>query len=180
MNKQPFVNIYKELSMGFIDYPTAEDHSINVYFYGCHHHCIQCSNPMFWSSKFGTRVSVKELFLLIHKSSKEFRTRKVCLLGGDPLYKKNIDFVRELLSLLNFAQFDVCLFTGYSVSMIKKLEIEGFKFVKTGKFEVKLACKSEKNDEYIQLSSTNQKLYDSNLRLLSSEGRYYFKQKQNV
>ena len=170
-------HISSEISMGFVDYPSPVDHSINLFIYGCSNSCKGCSNPELLLSKLGILVSPRAAFRKILEISVSFRTRKVCLLGGDPLFSKNIKFTQELLLLLQSNGFDVCLYTGYSLTTVKSLKISGFKFVKTGKFKVDLKCKYEKTNNYIQFASSNQKLYDENLNLLSDNGRYYFNNK---
>lgn len=170
-------HIFSEISLGFIDYPDPKDHSINLFIYGCSNYCKGCSNPDLISPKGGVSTSSGAAFRKILELSISFRTHCVCLLGGDPLFSKNIKFTRELLLLLQNNGFDVCLFTGYSITTVKRLKISGFRFVKTGKFRNDLRCKSEKTDDYIQLASSNQKLYDENLSLLSQKGRYYFNNK---
>lgn len=174
------VHISSEISLGWTDYPSSIDHSINLFIYGCSNHCKGCSNPELSSPEFGVPISPRAAFRGILEASVSFRTRKVCLLGGDPLFPKNIKFTRELLLLLQNNSFDVCLFTGYSLTTVKSLKISGFKFVKTGKFRRDLKYKSEKTNSYIQFASSNQKLYDENLNLLSFKGRYYFNNKSNV
>jgi organic radical activating enzyme len=170
-------HISSEISMGFVDYPSPEDHSINLFIYGCSNHCKGCSNMELQLSENGVPLPPKTVFRKILEKSISFRTRKICLLGGDPLFPKNIKFTQELLLLLQDNDFDVCLFTGYSITTVKSLKISGFKFVKTGKFRNDLRCKSEKTDDYIQFASSNQKLYDKDLNLLSQKGRYYFNNK---
>jgi organic radical activating enzyme len=167
--------IFNDLQIGWLDYPDPISHSINVYISGCDNNCSHCSNPDLQFYSFGEKFSSDNLFRLIRNFSKIEQTNRVCLLGGDPLANKNIAFTRELLFLLKENDFHVCLYTGHSYCTVRRIKIAGFKFIKTGRFVKELECKSEKTSDYIQFASTNQRLYNENLELLSHKGRYYFK-----
>jgi organic radical activating enzyme len=109
---------------------------------------------------------------ILHKIGTEYkrhRTKKVCLLGGDPLYISNIDVTRELLEMN--AIFEFCLYTGYSKEYVWDSGIKGFTYLKTGQYFQELSQIPEKNDKYFQLSSTNQKIYDKDFTLLSKDGK---------
>ena len=168
------VKIHDEITVGWVDYPSPIDCSLNLFFYGCSHKCKGCSNPQFWTTKFGIYQTIEEILNRISSLAVSNRTVQICLLGGDPLYKESIETTRELIKELSSRGFEICLYTGYSISTVKRQKIEGLKFVKTGKYIESLSCKSEKTDEYLQFASTNQKLYDKHFRLVSQNGRYYF------
>jgi len=158
----------------FLDYPT-NDHCISIYFTGCDHNCDGCQNLDLQDPNYNIwtkEMPVKDILDKLTFEHRRHRTKKVSLLGGDPLFHTNIDVTRKLLKINE--TFEFCLYTGYSKEYVIKNNIKGFTFLKTGKYFQDLSQLSEKNDKYFQLSSTNQKIYDKDLTLLSKDGRIYF------
>ena len=95
-------------------------------------------------------------------------TNKLVLSGGDPLSEHNREFTKQLLIYNNY--FDICVYTGNQVSDVRQMGVYGFKYIKCGKFQNDKFQQQTKTDEYMTLSSTNQKLYDSEYNLVSSNG----------
>ena len=162
-------------NLSFLDYP-ENTHCISVYFIGCDNKCPDCHNSELqkpdydiWTNLFDVESLQDKLF----DESERYRTTKISLMGGDPLYKDNIDITKEFLESNVF--YDVCLYTGYDVEFVKLNEITGFKYLKTGRFEKSLYVEPEKTDKYFQLASTNQCLYDKDFNLISNNGRFYYK-----
>ena len=108
----------------------------------------------------------------LYSAAYRYRTKKLVISGGDPLYGRNTEVVREILCLNRY--FDICIYTGYTMDVVKSLDLTGFKFLKCGKYEVAQAQVSSKSDEKICFASRNQKLYDSNYNLISDDGIYKF------
>jgi organic radical activating enzyme len=152
-------------TLSFLDYPDNHSHCIVLFFPGCSHCCNNCHNPLLqlW------QPIVFDLDLL----SKKYKTKKIVLSGGDPLYPLNIGYVRKLL--FNNNSFDYCIYTGYDIDYVKQLDLTGFKYIKCGKYDEQLKQIPIKTNEYIQFSSSNQELYNANYDLLSNGGRYVFK-----
>jgi len=156
----------------FLDYPDPQKGSLLVYFSGCEHNCPQCHNSSLQNSISNLKYSVNELFALLTTASQTFRTTQIVFTGGDPLYKHNINFVRTFLERNN--KFDICIYTGYNITYAKQNNISGFKFIKTEVFQQSHQVKPAKTDEYFQLASTNQCIYDENYQLLTKNGKLYF------
>lgn len=167
--------ILKELEASFIDYPNNSDISVCVVMMGCTNGCKGCQNPQFMNPLYevGTiEVTSDTLLDMIKDSCKRNGTNKVVFSGGDPLSEYNINFTKEILGKLE--GYDVCIFTGHDIEYVQKNGVNGFKFVKCGKYMPELSQKSYKDDEIFCFASKNQVLYDGNYKPLSKDGIYKF------
>lgn len=175
MQYEEKIKILKVSNVSFLDYPDSGSWAVVVYIMGCNHNCPGCHNPQFQDisniNKDIKEVSLQSFNEYLAKLMKKHRTNKLVLSGGDPLAPYNVNFVREFL---NSTKYDVCIYTGYTWDYIKTLNLSNFKFLKCGRYLSNVSQTSEKTDEYFQLASKNQKLYNSNFELLSKDGRYYF------
>lgn len=159
------------------DYPT-QDHAILVYSIGCEHGCKNCHNIKLKTGINTIDLSAKELYDSLLIMSKHERTNKIVFSGGDPLFK-NLECIKEFLKINEY--FDVCIYTGYDIEYVKTNTVNGFKYIKCGKYDEKLKQISGKSDEYIKLASSNQNFYDENFNKLSENGVLYFnKENDNV
>lgn len=152
----------------YLDYPSPDGNSVIVYFTGCEHHCPGCHSPLLQKvDKYSE--SNKEILDKIVDYCKRADTNKLVFLGGDPLYKNNIELTKFLVDNLN-KMYDICIFTGYDIEYVKNLNLQGVKYYKCGKFDqTKLRQSKKTDDEYI-LASPNQNFYDGNYNLLSKDG----------
>lgn len=144
-------------SLGWSEYPT-HDWAVNVYFTGCEHRCAGCQNAALQDSDAGILYSADTLLEAVYQSCKENRTNKIVLLGGDPLFKKNLEATKLLLSK---PDLEVCIYTGYDPDTVKKFipDFGNLKYIKTGKFlknQVRLAQKTERQ---LILASPNQNMF---------------------
>jgi len=162
-------------TVAFQDYPDPEAHSIVVSFSGCKHNCAGCHNHMLANENymFACEYDLDEFYGSLSYACLTNRTNFVCFQGGEPLYESNREFVKKFLEQYG-NHFKICLYTGYSVDEVKSFGISGFDFLKCGKFEIDKIQYSEKTDEYFQLGSWNQELYDKDFNLVSDKGRYVF------
>ncbi len=156
----------------FLDFPCPESSCISIYFMGCEHNCAGCSNPQFQDINYRDEniIIVGVGYLLDYLKS--CYIKNIALLGGDPCHPQNIDFTKELL--IKNKEFNICIYTGYSIDYIKQNNVKGFKFIKCNKYIQSLKQISEKTDDYMTFASTNQILYDSNYNPLSIDGKYKF------
>lgn len=154
----------------FLEYPDNSSIASIFYFSGCDRNCEGCQNT---SLKEYTPLDEKEVLSSIVNYSRRLKTNKVVLCGGDPLYKKNIDLTRKILYNLG-KDFDICIYTGALIDEVKKLNLNGFKFIKCGVFDKTKFIGSKKTDDYIQFATSNQELYNEFLELVSHDGIYYF------
>ena len=77
-------------------------------------------------------------------------------------------------------RYNIIVYTGYNIDRVYKNNINGFKFIKCGNYDSNLKQTPHKTDDYIQFASTNQKLYDKKLNLVSENGKYYFKRRKII
>lgn len=161
----------------FLDYPSAEDIAVIVYMSGCSHACRGCHNLKLqeiheaFDEEFSSKIidHIKEL-------CKRNETNKIVLSGGDPLHPCNRKLTQEICRLLgDNLQYNICVYTGYDIDSIKEIDLHGFTFIKSGKFDADNTRKPEKTNDYIQFVNTTQNLFDSDLNQVSDNGVYYFK-----
>lgn len=173
----------------WLDYPDNESLSILVQVLGCSNNCIDCANPQLqdYSGKdlctdslisYSSWDTSEFFYLALNNKCRILKTNKVVIGGGDPLYKDNMQFIKEFLKW-HGNEFDICLYTGYDIDYVIKNEVRGFTYIKCGVYDEKLKQISEKKDNYIQWGSRNQELYNEYFDLLSYEGRYYFMNEEN-
>ena len=161
------------LQTTWLDYPDNYSLAVIFYTYGCIHKCKNCHNLALQTP---VLAYSKELLKEILMYCKRNNTNKLVLSGGDCLLKgANLDLTNSIIDQYK-NQLDICIYTGYDIDYVKANVHQGFKFVKCGKYEENLKIESEKTDDFLQLASTNQELYDANYKLLSTNGRYYFSQ----
>lgn len=157
----------------WLDYPDPESNAIIVYFCGCEHHCKGCHSPLLQSS-YEYSESNQDILEKIIDYSKRADTNKLVFLGGDPLYSKNLNLTTFLVNNLS-KDYDICIFTGYDIEYVKKLDLHNIKYYKCGKFDIDNQRKSMKTDEEYVLASPNQNFYDGNYNQLSTNGILKFK-----
>lgn len=158
------------------DYPDAGSFAVSVYMMGCSNGCAGCFNPEFqdYDNRENTKVmNVPDFVAALRHFCTRSLTNKVVLLGGDPLFEKNVNFVKEFLDHYGH-EFDVCVYTGCDVKKAKACGLKGFRFIKTGRFVYHQRQPSIKSGFLMQFASANQELYDSDYNLLSQGGVYSF------
>ena len=174
----PIVYVYP-FTESFIDYPDDCSLCLSIYFLGCDHHCVDCSNPKLQNKEnlndtsFRRTFKIGEFVQTIKNECYTSKVDKLTFLGGDCLHPDNINNTKRLLVNLK-NHVDICIYTGYEIEYVKENEVEGFTFLKTGRYLEEYKQESIKTDEYLQFASSNQQLYDSDYTLLSQDGRYYF------
>lgn len=169
------IRIIKPFTESFLDYPDNFSSCISVYMTGCWGLCDQCHNKQLINQHYENSIetSLEQLISELKKYSKRCLTNKITLLGGDPLYITNIDFTREFLKQTKDF-FDVCVYTGQDIDFVIKNNITGFEFIKCGLYREDKKIESDKTDDYFQLGSTNQKIYNKEFKLISKDGKLIF------
>lgn len=162
----------------FLDYPHPEKDAVIVYLCGCEHNCYNCQSPELQEFINDTQC----YFTAIQKIQDRIRSCKVDSLvisGGDPLHPKNLCLTKTLCRWFkNVEKMNICIYSGYDLEHIKTLKIEGFDYIKGGKYVESLKQLSDKTDDYIQFASSNQFLIDTNYNVVSENGRYDFKKEK--
>ena len=170
------MRIFKTITSTWSDFPDNESCAVLVYFAGCSHNCPSCQNKDSQNHNHPDTIDISatELYQRLLLECKKQRTNKLVFSGGDPLYPFNILGVKEFLT--NYStQFNVCIYTGYTIEYIQKNNIN-CKFIKSGVFEEQLQVQVEKTDTYTQLASTNQIIYDGfSYTPISANGKLIFK-----
>jgi organic radical activating enzyme len=166
-------NIIFPLRESFLDYLTNfDDLCISVFMTGCHGSCKGCHNKELWAfeNKNAKSLTPTEFLLELQKYSIKYRTNLVSIMGGDPLYKSNLPFLKELLELKS--KFKFFIYTGYDIEYVKSNNLKGFDYIKTGKYDENKKQIVEKKDDYFSLASINQEVYDKDFNLLTKKGVY--------
>jgi anaerobic ribonucleoside-triphosphate reductase activating protein len=157
------------IETSFLEYPDNKSLCVILYMSGCSLFCENCHNTELQKYT-KTPLDIYEQLKYVCERN---RTNKLVLCGGDPLFRDNIDTTKMILHELS-NDYDICIYTGYEIERVKETGIKGFTFVKCGTFDKNLFIGSEKKEEYLQFASSNQKLYNEDLELVSDNGRYYF------
>lgn len=160
------------LTWTLLEYPDNRSIATILYFNGCHRHCIGCQNVELQKDEdkpIPSNVLVEDII----DYCKRLKTTKIVLCGGDPLYYKNLPMTLSILQELGNI-YDICIYTGATIEEVRKLNLNGFKFIKCGPFDQSKYIGSNKTDNFIQFATSNQELYDSDLNLLSKDGVYYY------
>lgn len=157
----------------FIDYPSADDWAVIYFFSGCCNNCANCQNIKLQSVEQTTYKSVissaEDLYNIVIVDTKRNSTNKIVFSGGDPLFDSNRQLIKQFLDKYG-NEFDICIYTGYSIENVQQFGIRNFKFIKCGKYDETCKQISEKTEDHIQLASTNQNFYDSNYNQISING----------
>lgn len=172
------IKFLNNIESTFLDYPDGESSAVIVCLIGCDNHCKGCQNPDLKNYDYSTNVktlSDEDFVNALKDYAKRERTNKIVLSGGDPLSCFNIESVKNVLKIIN-NELDVCIYTGHDINYVKENNVTGFKYVKCGYFNIDTKQESMKTDDFIQFATPNQELYNSEYKLLSKNGRYYFNQ----
>lgn len=157
----------------FLDYPSPDDIAVIAFFSGCSHDCPGCQNSKLQQiHEYWTEEEIKNIISELQNLCHRNETNKIVLSGGDPLHACNRYLTKRICAELK--NFDICIYTGYSIEEVEQMQIKGFKYIKCGKFDCNHIQLAEKTDDYIQFINSTQNLYDSNYQQLSYEGRFNF------
>jgi organic radical activating enzyme len=160
----------------FSDYPDTNKMCVSVFFSGCDFGCESCHNmalqdPTYRDSSFVYYDNIDDLVNYVLEYSSKFRTNHISIMGGDPLYKTNVDITRELSNSLLDSNFKIMIYTGYGVNQVKNMNIN-FTYLKTGLYNKNKSQDSLLDDEKFVLGSTNQVIWDNEYNKLSKNGVY--------
>lgn len=102
-----------------------------LFLQGCDLKCEGCHNTKTWDINGGKIYDVLELIKILEKN---IPNKKITISGGEPLLQKE-----SLLYLLeNIRDWDICLYTGYSLDEVPKNILYYLKYIKVGKYNKKL------------------------------------------
>jgi len=163
----PFVETWQ-------DYPDSVSNAVLVYFVGCDNYCKGCHNHQLinYYNNDARSIFLGNFIEDLNNMCTRCNTDKVVLSGGDPLYCKNVEFVKSFLVQNNLS---VTIYTGYDYSYVKRCEISGFDFIKVGKFIPEESQPPAKSDTFLRLASKNQKIYNKDLiEVTDGNGVFFF------
>ncbi len=184
------IRITSPFTYTFSDYPDNSSHAIVINIFGCEHGCHGCHNPQFaqfdgsllynenQSTKEVTAIELESLIVASLKRAGNI-VDKVVIQGGEPLHPNNLPVVSELIQRLKLKKLGICVYTGYNADWIRKNKIFGFTYIKTGQYMKDEQEQPKKTNDFIQFASRNQCLYDWNLKLLSKNGKHFFRNKKH-
>lgn len=164
-----------EIGLTFTDYPSPYDWAVIVYVSGCINNCPNCQNKELQNPDVGGEEikSVEHLYDTIKRSCELNETNCVVFSGGDPLFSSNRNLIKKFLDKYS-NEFNVCIYTGYSIEFVKTFELKGYKYIKCGKYDESLKQDSYKTEDAIQLASSNQNFYSDNYERISENGNLKF------
>ena len=137
---------------------------IEIWFSGCIHKCLGCSNPELWEQKKNQYISVDGIMKLISSVADTHKVDGFTLTGGDPFYQP--EALRELLPLLNTISDDILVYTGYKYEILSsKYEdiLMNISVLVDGKYEEELntgaVLKGSDNQRIICLKNQYEEIY---------------------
>lgn len=110
---------------------------------GCNLNCTYCHNAMYSNRK--NDLSTKELIALIRNLKQRYDIKKILLTGGEPLIKKDICEIIEVITQLGIKADMVTNGTLLTTELIKKLENAGLKRIRISIDEVSDSTKARGN-----------------------------------
>lgn len=108
-----------------MDISNGEGIGVALFVQGCDRHCYNCFNPGTWNFNGGKEWDEKSRSDFMFYVSRRYVSR-VSILGGEPLDKRNIDTVAEILKECKDYYGDSIkswLWTGYKFEEVRNLEV---------------------------------------------------------
>lgn len=140
---------------------------------GCENHCPGCHNPQTWDERGGTLFDDKAKEKLFRILAKPY-IFGLTLSGGDPLYKKNLSEIKQLVYEVKkiYPAKTIWIYTGYKFDDIFKLEdnkkrreiVKRCDVIVDGKY-----VKELRDTSYPWAGSINQRVIDIQKSLTSRE-----------
>ena len=111
---------------------------VSVFMQGCPHQCKGCFNPETWDFKGGRAVEdeQKEINNILNLINQNGVQRNLSILGGEPLHKINISFVKNLLKQAKekYPTIKTFVWTGYLLEELDKNDLQNIDILIDGKF----------------------------------------------
>lgn len=115
------------------DTAAAPGISLSVYFSGCRFHCPGCHNPEAQDFNYGEEFTEELKQEIINKLQKNGISRRLSILGGEPLMPENRAAVSELIStvLMYYPDTIIYLWTGYNYEDLLNSNDDYIKYIFT-------------------------------------------------
>lgn len=158
-------NIYIEKLAFYKHQFVTKDRTLELYFAGCHHNCVNCQNKFLQVQSAETCKWITPTELCIQLIDYVNIAKQIHIVGGEPLEQSN-SALSELCLLLKNMGFKcpIILFTGNDLdpNYINKSHpvFKNVDYVKYGHYEPTLPNTEKIKDELtgIELATTNQKI----------------------
>lgn len=128
---------------------------IGIWFAGCPHMCIGCSNPELWDIKERYLVTVDQMEQLIRSIADNHIIDGFTITGGEPM--EQAGEIADLLTRILDISEDVMLYTGYRIDeLVQEAQqqlLDKVAVLIDGKYEEEL------NDDSFLRGSSNQVIY---------------------
>jgi len=123
---------------------------IGIWFSGCSHGCVGCSNPELWQQQEKHKISIDDILALIHQISDANPVDGFTITGGDPMEQSEDLFylLKELKKISN----DILVYTGFEKEELTEKQLENISVLIGGKYVEEL------NDNSLLRGSSNQRI----------------------
>lgn len=143
------------------DMVNGEGICVSFWTQGCPHHCPGCHNPHTWSFCGGHEARPKVLIAkVLNMIEANGIQRNLSILGGEPLCKENVAFIRRLLAAAKekYPNIKTYVWTGYLLEDLNPEWLDNIDVLIDGKFE------QDKRDISLKLrGSSNQRVLYKNI-----------------
>lgn len=145
---------------------TLKGISVSVFFQGCPHHCKGCFNSSTWDfngvDESDDEDTVKKIIELINKNGVK---RNLSLLGGEPMWEKNINSTKLIIERVRqiYPDIIILIWSGYTIEELKSRNdditnyiLDNINVLIDGRFEedkkdLNLKLRGSSNQRIIQL-----------------------------
>lgn len=124
---------------------------IGIWFSGCSHGCIGCSNPELWQQQEKYKISIDDMLSLIHQISDDNPVDGFTITGGEPMEQsKDLSL---LLKELKTISDDILVYTGFEIEELTEKQLKDISVLIDGKYV------GELNDNSLLRGSSNQRIH---------------------
>lgn len=124
---------------------------IGIWFSGCSHGCVGCSNPELWQQQEKNKISIDDVLSLIHQISDTNPVDGFTITGGDPMEQS--EELQHLLKMLKPISDDILVYTGFEIEELTEKQLENISVLIDGKYVEEL------NDNSLLRGSSNQRIH---------------------
>ena len=120
-----------------------------LFFQGCSMNCPGCQNASTHKKGCGMRLSIENVVALIES---DCHNKKITISGGEPL--EQLDALITILDILNAQDYNICVYTGWSLIKVPLAVRQRVNYLKCGGFD-----KTRLNSSLMYVGSDNQHMY---------------------
>lgn len=103
------------------DTAAAPGLSLSLYTQGCPFHCKGCHNANMWDYEGGYEYTNETAEKILEALAADGVVRNLCLLGGEPLVKENIEILHTLCTMAKekYPNIKIYIWTGYTMNELE-------------------------------------------------------------